>query len=474
MPTKPIPVSRPTATRSERDSMGTVEVPADRYWGAQTQRSLQHFRIGHDQMPHEVIMALVRIKRAAAQTNAAMGLVASHVAEAIIEAADEVLSGKHDTHFPLRVWQTGSGTQSNMNVNEVLANRAAELLHGARGDKGLVHPNDHVNRSQSSNDIFPAAMHVATALFLRDHLIPAARVLRDGLASKEAAWADIIKIGRTHLQDAVPMMLGQEFSGYRAQMDEAIEGVEAMLPRLCKLALGGTAVGTGLNAPQGFAARTTALLAEQTGLPLVLMDNFFAGLAEHETMAATSSSLRTMAVALFKIANDIRLLASGPRSGIGELLLPANEPGSSIMPGKVNPTQCEAVTMVAVQVMGLDSAVGIAASQGHFELNVFKPLIVFNVLTQARLLADSMRSFEEHALRGLEADKAAIASHVSRSLMLVTALTPAIGYDKAAEVAHLAHTEGLSLREACLRLGHLDGPGFDAVLNARRMALPYG
>ncbi|MEG6505191.1 class II fumarate hydratase [Nitratidesulfovibrio sp. 1201_IL3209] len=500
----PAPQSAPRpGHRLERDSMGLVEVEQDRLWGAQTQRSLDNFRIGADRMPLAVVHALARIKKAAALVNRDLGLLPSppphqsdqpdqpglpHMAEAIARAADEVLAGLHDDHFPLSVWQTGSGTQTNMNVNEVLANRATQLLAEA-ADTGTgtgreqpapeghppfrIHPNDHVNRCQSSNDAFPAAMHLAAALALRDDLLPAVRHLRDALRAKAAACADIVKIGRTHLQDAVPLTLGDEMSGWAAQLDACLEGLDAAMPHLCRLALGGTAVGTGLNAHPAFAPRAIALLADMTGLPLTPAPNPFAALAAHDGLVLTSGALRALATALLKIANDVRWLASGPRCGIGELRLPENEPGSSIMPGKVNPTQCEALTMVAVQVMGLDAAVGMAGSQGNFELNVFKPLIIHDVLTSMRLLADGCRSFADHAVAGMQPDRESIAAHVGRSLMLVTALTPVVGYDRAAQAAHLAHVRGITLREACLELGLLDGAAFDAAVDPLRMARPH-
>uniref|UniRef100_B8DQ99 Fumarate hydratase class II n=1 Tax=Nitratidesulfovibrio vulgaris (strain DSM 19637 / Miyazaki F) TaxID=883 RepID=B8DQ99_NITV9 len=492
-PTDAQPAARP-GHRLERDSMGLVEVEQGRLWGAQTQRSLDNFRIGTDRMPLAVVHALARIKKAAALVNRDLGLLPPpppgqpdqpglpHMAEAIARAADEVLAGQHDDHFPLSVWQTGSGTQTNMNVNEVLANRATQLLaeaaHAAAsgGHPHIhppIHPNDHVNRCQSSNDAFPAAMHLAAALALRDDLLPGVRHLRDALRAKAAACADIVKIGRTHLQDAVPLTLGDEMSGWAAQLDACLEGLDAAMPHLCRLALGGTAVGTGLNAHPAFAPRAIALLADMTGLPLVPAPNPFAALAAHDGLVLTSGALRALATALLKIANDVRWLASGPRCGIGELRLPENEPGSSIMPGKVNPTQCEALTMVAVQVMGLDVAVGMAGSQGNFELNVFKPLIIHNVLTSMRLLADGCRSFADHAVAGMQPDRAGIAAHVGRSLMLVTALAPVVGYDRAAQAAHRAHAQGITLREACLEMQLLDGAAFDAAVDPLRMARPH-
>jgi fumarate hydratase class II len=460
--------------RIETDSMGPVEVPADRYWGAQTQRSLKFFHIGRDRMPHEIIHAFGALKLAAARANLALGTLPREIAEPVMQACQEVIDGKLAGHFPLHVWQTGSGTQTNMNINEVVANRAIELLGGRMGSKRPVHPNDHVNMSQSSNDTFPAAMHVAASLALTRELVPAVEAMRDELRAKAEAWGAVVKIGRTHLQDAVPMTLGQEFSGYAALLDDNLERLRACLPHLLRLALGGTAVGTGLGAHPDFARLAAAEIARITGLPFEPAPNFFAALSAHDAVAATSGALRTLAGSLMKIANDIRWLASGPRAGLGELVLPANEPGSSIMPGKVNPTQSEAMTMVAVQVMGLDAAVGFAGSQGHFELNVFKPLMIFNLLTSMRLLADACASFTAHALKGLAADEAVIARHVGNSLMLVTALSPVIGYDKAAEVAHKAHVEGTTLKTACLALGYLDGESFDRLVRPEVMARPHG
>ena len=460
--------------RLESDSMGTALVPADRYWGAQTQRSLTYFRIGEDLMPGEVVHAFGVLKFAAARTNLELGRLSGDVAEAVMAACREVMDGKLAEHFPLRVWQTGSGTQTNMNVNEVVANRAIELLGGAMGSKRPVHPNDHVNMSQSSNDTFPAAMHVAAALTLTGVLVPAVADMRDELAAKALAWDHVVKIGRTHLQDAVPMTLGQEFSGYAALLTDNLDRLQGCLPHLCRLALGGTAVGTGLGTHPDFARLAAREIADMTGLPFEPAPNFFAALSAHDALVMTSGAVRTLAGSLMKIANDIRWLASGPRAGIGELILPANEPGSSIMPGKVNPTQSEAMTMVAVQIMGLDAAVGFAGSQGNFELNVFKPLMIFNLLTSMRLAADACRSFTEHALQGLVPDEAAIARHVESSLMLVTALSPVIGYDRAAEVAHKAHAEGTGLKEACLALGYLDGERFDELVQPLRMARPHG
>lgn len=448
-------------TRTERDSFGPIEVPADRLWGAQTQRSLEFFRISSERMPDELILALTRIKRAAAAVNHELGLLSADKAAAIVAAADEVLDGRHPGQFPLAVWQTGSGTQSNMNVNEVLANRASELLGGERGPQRRVHPNDDVNLGQSSNDVFPAAMHLAVAQGITQTVLPALARLRAALDERAAAFAGIVKIGRTHLQDATPLTLGQEFSGYVAQLDHARSAIEATLPALHELALGGTAVGTGLNTHPEFGERIAAELAEAFGLPFVSAANKFAALASHDAIVAAHGVLRTLAVALMKIANDVRWLASGPRSGLGEIRIPENEPGSSIMPGKVNPTQCEALTMVCAQVMGNDVAIGIGGSLGNFELNVFKPLIAHNALQTTRLLADAMSSFEMHCVRGIEPDRGRIDELMRRSLMLVTALTPHIGYDRAAEIAKKAHLEGTTLREAALSLGHVSEEDFD-------------
>ncbi|MDP3429701.1 MAG: class II fumarate hydratase [Desulfomicrobium sp.] len=463
-----------TQTRVETDSMGAVEVPADCYWGAQTQRSLKYFAIGHERMPQEIIHAFGILKLAAAQANLELGKLSAELAEPIMAACREVMDGKLAGHFPLHVWQTGSGTQTNMNVNEVVANRAIELLGGVLGSKKPVHPNDHVNMSQSSNDTFPAAMHIAAVRMLTGALIPAAEAMHAELERKAVEWDDIVKIGRTHLQDAVPMTLGQEFSGYAALLADNIERLRGCLPHLYRLALGGTAVGTGLGTHPDFARLAIDRIAEITGLPFVPAPNFYAALSAHDAVVMASGALKTAAGSLMKIANDIRWLASGPRAGLGELILPANEPGSSIMPGKVNPTQSEAMTMVCVQVMGLDAAIGFAGTQGNFELNVFKPVMIFNLLTGMRLLADACASFTVHALTGLAPDKAVISRHVGNSLMLVTALSPVIGYDRAAEVAHRAHVEGTSLKEACLSLGYLDGDAFDALVRPLAMARPHG
>jgi fumarate hydratase class II len=461
-------MARP-ATRVERDSFGPIDVPAERLWGAQTQRSLEHFRISTERMPRPLIRALLIVKRAAARVNASLGVLPAATAEAIAAAADEALAGRHDAEFPLSIWQTGSGTQTNMNVNEVLANRASELLGGTRGEGRRVHPNDDVNRSQSSNDVFPTAMSVAAAEAVMHDLLPALDRLQATLADKSAAFADVVKIGRTHLQDATPLTLGQEFSGYVAQLAHARRHVEAALPHLFELAIGGTAVGTGLAAPPGFGARMAADVAAATGLPFVGAPNKFEALAAHDALVALHGALKGLAAALTKIANDVRLLASGPRAGLGEITIPENEPGSSIMPGKVNPTQCEALAMAAAQVMGNDVAVAIGGASGHFELNVYKPLIIHNVLQSLRLLADAMASFDEHCARGIEPDRARIAELVERSLMLVTALSPRIGYDKAAQIAKKAHREGTTLRAAALALGHVTAEEFDAIVRADRM-----
>jgi fumarate hydratase, class II len=460
------------ATRTETDSMGAVQVPIDRYWGAQTQRSLHHFAIGHEEaerMPREIVHAMGLLKRACAEVNASDGRLDAGIAEHVIAAASEVADGALDDHFPLYVWQTGSGTQTNMNANEVIANRAIELSGGRLGTKAPVHPNDHVNMSQSSNDTYPTAMHVATALVLVRDLLPSVGRLRDALDERAEEFASIIKIGRTHLQDAVPLSLGQEFSGYVAQLDADIDRIEAVLPGLYELAIGGTAVGTGLNAPAGFGEAVAERLAELTGLPFVSAPNKFAALAAHDAMVFAAGALSTLAVSLTKIANDIRWLGSGPRSGLGELVLPENEPGSSIMPGKVNPTQAEAITMVAAQVFGNTATVTYAGSQGNFELNVYKPVIAANVLRSARLLSDACDRFREFAVEGLQADRERIAEHVGRSLMLVTALSPRIGYDRAAEVAKKAHHEGSSLREAALALGYVSDDEFDELVRPERM-----
>jgi len=459
-------------TRHERDSFGTVEVPAERLWGAQTQRSLEHFAISTERMPDELVHALVRVKAAAAAVNGTLGLLTADKAAAIVAAAEEVLAGRHPAEFPLSVWQTGSGTQTNMNANEVLANRASELLGGARGEARSVHPNDDVNLGQSSNDVFPTAMHVAAVIGIETRLLPALRTLRTTLAAKSSAFADIVKIGRTHLQDATPLTLGQEFSGYVAQLDIAEAAIAATLPALRALAIGGTAVGTGLNTHPEFGARVADELARTSGLPFRGADNKFAALAGHEPLVATHGALKTLAAALTKVANDVRWLASGPRSGLGEITIPANEPGSSIMPGKVNPTQSEALAMLCLQVMANDVAVGFAGAAGNFELNVYKPLVAHAFLQSLRLLADGMASFERHCARGIEANRERIAELVERSLMLVTALAPHIGYDRAAEIAKLAHAEGTTLRAAALALGYVDAADFDRWVKPESMLAP--
>jgi fumarate hydratase, class II len=448
-------------TRTERDTFGPIEVPAERLWGAQTQRSLQNFAISGERQPREVITALAQIKRVCAKVNHALGLQDDEKTQAIITAADEVIAGQHPDEFPLVVWQTGSGTQTNMNVNEVLANRASEWLGGPRGAGRLVHPNDHVNRSQSSNDVFPTAMHVAAVEAIGHSLLPAIGQLRATLAQKARDYDAIVKIGRTHLQDATPLTLGQEFSGWVAQLDHGERHVRATLPHLYELALGGTAVGTGLNAPEGYAEAVAAELAALTGQPFITAPNKFEALASVDALVHAHGALKTLAASLMKIANDVRWLASGPRSGIGELSLPENEPGSSIMPGKVNPTQSEAVTMLAAQVFGNDVAINFGGASGNFELNVFRPMVIHNFLQSVRLLADGMRSFNDHCAVGIEPNRARIAELVERSLMLVTALNPHIGYDKAAQIAKQAHQDGGSLREAALALGHVTAEQFD-------------
>ena len=455
--------------RIETDSMGPLEVPAEKYWGAQTQRSIIHFNIGNELIPIEVVRGLVLIKKAAAAVNTASGKLEKNLSAAMIAACDEILNGDYDTQFPLKVWMTGSGTQSNMNVNEVISNRANEILGFEKGTKKPVHPNDHVNMSQSSNDTFPAAMHIAAAQEIKEKLLPALKDFHAGLLEKQEAFKDIVKTGRTHLQDAVPLTLGQEFSGYAAQLEAAIARIEATLPELYDLALGGTAVGTGLNAPKGFAEAAAEKIAEYTKLPFRSAPNKFAVLAAHDAIVAASGAVRTAACAMMKIANDIRWLASGPRCGLGELILPENEPGSSIMPGKVNPTQCEAMTMVCVQIIGLDTAVAMAGSQGNFELNVFKPVMIYDLLEEVRLLTDASKSFLKYALSGLKADEVRIAELLSKSLMLVTALSPVIGYDNAAKIAKTAHKENLTLKEACVKLGFLSEEEFDKAVRPEDM-----
>jgi fumarate hydratase class II len=459
-------------TRIETDTFGPIEVESDKYWGAQAQRSLGNFKIGWEKQPLPVIRALGVIKRAAAETNRELGHLDPKIAEAIVQAAQEVIDGKLDAHFPLAVWQTGSGTQSNMNANEVISNRAIEILGGELGSKKPVHPNDHVNMSQSSNDTYPTAMHIAAAEELVNELIPALTKLRDALAAKAEAWAGIIKIGRTHTQDATPLTLGQEFSGYTQQVTNGIARIEQTLPALMELAQGGTAVGTGLNAPLGFAEKVAAKIAEITGLPFTSAPNKFEALAAHDAMVFSHGAINTVAVSLFKIANDIRLLGSGPRSGLGELSLPENEPGSSIMPGKVNPTQCEALTQVCVQVFGNNAALSFAGSQGHFELNVYNPVMAYNFVQSVRLLSDAAISFTDNCVVGIEPREDNIKAALERSLMLVTALAPKIGYDNAAKIAKTAHKNGTTLREEAVGGGYVTNEEFDAVVRPEKMISP--
>jgi fumarate hydratase class II len=460
--------------RLETDSMGPIEVPADRYWGAQTQRSLHHFPIGDDRMPIEVVRAFGILKKACALVNAEAGRLAQPRSDLIVRAADEVIAGALDGHFPLSVWQTGSGTQSNMNANEVISNRAIELAGGELGSKTPIHPNDDVNMSQSSNDTFPTAMHIAAATAVLERLLPAVKELRDALATKAAEFDDIVKIGRTHLQDAVPLTLGQEFGGYVAQLDADMAFIDQTLVAVYELAIGGTAVGTGLNAPAGFGEQAAQKIAELTGLPFVSAPNKFAALASHDALVMAHGAVKTLATSLMKIANDIRWLGSGPRSGLGELELPENEPGSSIMPGKVNPTQAEAVTMVCIQVIGNDTAITVAGSQGNFELNVCKPVIIRNFLHSVTILADACGTFRRFMVEGIKPNRERIAELVQRSLMLVTALSPKIGYDKAAEIAEKAHHEEVTLKEAALALGYLTESEFDEAVKPERMVHPEG
>ena len=462
----------PATHRLESDSMGQISVPHNVYWGAQTARSLIHFDIGDDILPPEMVKALGILKKACALANADLGKLPADKRDLIVRAADEVIAGKLDAHFPLRIWQTGSGTQSNMNANEVISNRAIELAGGEMGSKAPVHPNDHVNMSQSSNDTFPTAMSIASATVVLECLIPAVKTLRDTLDAKTKAFADIIKIGRTHLQDATPLTLGQEFSGYVTLLDQGLRDVEYSLSGLYQLAIGGTAVGTGLNAHPEFGDRAAAHIAKLTGLPFQSAPNKFAALSGHNEFVIASGAVKSLACALMKIANDIRWLASGPRCGLGELIIPENEPGSSIMPGKVNPTQSEALTMIAIQVMGNDTAIGIAASQGNFELNVFKPVIVHNFLHSVRLIAEGCHSFNDHCAIGIEPNLPVIESYVKNSLMLVTALNPHIGYDKSAQIAKKAHKENSSLKEAALALGYLTAEQFDQWGVAKNMTHP--
>lgn len=455
--------------RLETDSMGSIEVPADRYYGAQTARSLMYFDIGTETMPRSLIKAYGILKKAAAQVNQELNLLSAEKATVIIQAAEELISGSLDDHMPLSVWQTGSGTQTNMNVNEVLSNRAIEILGGTLGSKRPIHPNDHVNLSQSSNDTFPTAMHIAAADEMVHELLPALKQLRDALDHKSKEFSAIIKVGRTHLMDAVPLTLGQEFSGYVAQLDQNIRRINVVLPEIYELAIGGTAVGTGLNSHPEFAERTAAKIAEFTGLPFVSASNKFAALATHDALVFASGALETLACSLIKIANDIRWMGSGPRAGLSELILPENEPGSSIMPGKVNPTQCEALTMVCVKVMGNHTSTAIAGSQGNFELNVFKPLIIYNFLQSTTLLAHACQSFTTNLVVGLKVNESKIKHYLENSLMLVTALSPKIGYDKAAEIAHKAYHENLSLKEAALKLGYLSEKEFNELARPESM-----
>jgi fumarate hydratase, class II len=458
--------------RTETDSMGPIEVPQDRYYGAQTARSLIHFQIGTERMPRELIWAMGILKKAAALTNKELGVLPAEKADLIVRAADEVIAGKLDDHFPLVIWQTGSGTQTNMNANEVISNRAIEMAGGVMGSKKPIHPNDDVNYGQSSNDTFPTAMHIAAVREIRQRLIPMVTRLRDTLAHKAEAFKDIIKIGRTHLMDATPLTLGQEFSGHATQLTHGLKRLDNCLPHLCELALGGTAVGTGLNTHPEFAVKVAAKIAELTALPFCTAENKFEALAAHDAIVEASGALKTLACSLMKIANDIRWLASGPRSGIGEITIPENEPGSSIMPGKVNPTQSEALTMVAAQVLGNDTAISIGGASGNFELNVFKPLMIYNLLQSIRLLADACDMFNQHCAVGIEANRPSIAAHLRNSLMLVTALNPHIGYDNAAKIAKKAHSEGTTLREAAVALQLLSGEEFDRLVRPEDMLGP--
>src|SRR5437868_1514040 len=459
-------------TRTESDSMGKIEVPQHVYWGAQTQRSLHHFNIGRDTMPPELIRAFGILKKACALVNQELGKLSAEKVRLIVQAADEVIAGKLNDQFPLRIWQTGSGTQTNMNVNEVISNRAIELAGGEMGSKNPVHPNDDVNMSQSSNDTFPTAMHIAAAERVKNALIPAVKNVRDAIAAKAKEFHDVVKIGRTHLQDAVPLTFGQEFGGWASLLDRDVRRMEETLDGLYDLAIGGTAVGTGLNAHPEFAERTAAKIADLTGLPFRSHPNKFAALSAHDELVFAQGALETLGASFMKISNDIRWLASGPRSGLGELIIPENEPGSSIMPGKVNPTQCEAMTMVCVQVHGATAAVGFGGSQGNFELNVYKPVIIYNFLHSVTLITDACHGYVEYMLKGIEVDHAKVKGHVQNSLMLVTALTPKIGYDKASRIAHTAHVEHTSLREAALKLGYLTGEEFDQLVKPEKMTRP--
>ncbi len=459
-------------TRTESDSMGEIQVPADHYGGAQTQRSLINFAIGRETMPPELIRAFGILKKSAALTNLKLNKISQEKADLICQAADEVISGKLNNHFPLKIWQTGSGTQTNMNTNEVISNRAIEIAGGQMGSKSPVHPNDDVNMSQSSNDTFPTAMHIAAAEMINHQLIPSVKILRDALAKKQEAFEDIIKIGRTHLQDAVPLTLGQEFSGYVAQLDHDLAAIQHVLPNIYRLAIGGTAVGTGLNTHPQFAKLACEEIARETDLPFVSAENKFAALAAHDELVLTSGVLKTLACSLMKIANDVRWLASGPRCGIGEITIPANEPGSSIMPGKVNPTQSEAMTMVCAQVMGNDATIGFAGSQGNFELNVFKPVMIYNLTQSIYLISDTCRSFTEHCVVGIEPNQAKIDEYLNNSLMLVTALNQVIGYDKCSKIAKKAYHDGTTLLEACLELGFLSEEEFKKAIDPKKMVHP--
>ena len=459
--------------RIETDAMGAVEVLAGRYWGAQTQRAIEHFAIGDEYMPVEIVRAYGLIKKSAALANYELGRLNKDKMELIVKVAEDVIEGKLDDHFPLKVWISGSGTQFNMNVNEVISNRAIELAGGEMGSKKPIHPNDDVNMSQSTNDTFPTAMHLAAATSIKNDLIPEVGRLRDALDQKAQSWADVVKIGRTHLQDAVPLTVGQEFGGYVGMLDDDLVRLETALEALYKLAIGGTAVGTGLNAAEGFSERIVSHLANLSGLPFTLAGNKFSVMGAHDAIVQASGSLKTLAVSLYKIANDIRLLSCGPRAGFHELELPANEPGSSIMPGKVNPTQCEALAMVAVQVMGNDAAVAFGGASGYLEMNVYKPLMIYNLLQSVRLLADGCHCFTEYLVLGLEINRKQIGTYLQRSLMLVTALSPVIGYDKASEIAHLAHEHELTLKEAALQLGYVSDAEFDKIVDPYKMAHPF-
>jgi fumarate hydratase class II len=459
-------------TRTETDTFGPIEVAADRYWGAQAERSLGNFKIGWEKQPVAIVRALGIVKRACAETNMALGQLDKKLGESIVKAAQEVIEGKLDDHFPLTVWQTGSGTQSNMNANEVISNRAIEMLGGTQGSKAPVHPNDHVNMSQSSNDTYPTAMHIACAEEIHHRLLPALQSLRNALNDKAQAWRHIVKIGRTHTQDATPLTLGQEFSGYAQQVENGIKRIEATLPAVMELAQGGTAVGTGLNAPKGFAEKVAERIAAITKLPFRSAPNKFEALAAHDAMVFSHGAINTVAVSLFKIANDIRLLGSGPRSGLGELALPENEPGSSIMPGKVNPTQCEALTQVCVQIFGNNAAISFAGSQGHFELNVYNPVMAYNFLQSVRLMADAASSFTDNCVAGIEPREDNIRAGLERSLMLVTALAPKIGYDKAAKIAKTAHKKGTTLRQEAVGGGYVTEAEFDAIVDPKKMLGP--